>query len=612
MHLHPIDYIILLVFFLGVAGIGVVFSRKSAASYKTYFLGSENKWWMLAASGASTHFSVFGTVWNLAILMVLGMKSFYVTLVWWMPNAVFLMAYTGVWIRRCGGMTAAELNRVRFGSGTGARWARSSFAFMITLFSVASLSQSYILIHEFSSVFGCTNTGAHLLALTTVVATSLYVLLGGFKGVIFSEFMQTVVLFSVAFVIGVVCYGQYTGAGLHAAIAHGSGAEAVTPAYWKSLIPEAKPRIGMFIGSGYSGWKDFSGMVLAGSVIGILGCLGGAGGRYGEQRFLATKNTREAAMLAALWQFLGLPRWVMTAGLCFLAYTFYKAQISHDPGSVLPLFLTSGLLRPGLLGFVVAGLSASFMTGFCSEINACASIIVRDLYQPLLRPRLPDESHEFVRASYLATGALAMVAIAAGYAVVESQRNNGSALNVLWSWMLSGLLACFVVPLALRWYWGRMNGWGFSAGCLAGLVPALLLLARSFTPATGLLGSIPVNVFMYTTLAVSASACVVVSLMTPRIEDEVSAGFYAKVRPFGLWGKEEARARAMGLPLASEIPISRVVVNVLVGVAASYSLYMAPIYFLGHWPLDGIVCSAIFTLCAICLYFTWYKTLPND
>ncbi|HXC01193.1 MAG TPA: hypothetical protein VNU49_00990, partial [Opitutaceae bacterium] len=167
MHLHLIDYIILLVFFLGVAGIGVVFSRKSAASYKTYFLGSENKWWMLAASGASTHFSVFGTVWNLAILMVLGMKSFYVTLVWWMPNAVFLMAYTGVWIRRCGGMTAAELNRVRFGSGTGARWARSSFAFMITLFSVASLSQSYILIHEFSSVFGCTNTGAHLLALTT-------------------------------------------------------------------------------------------------------------------------------------------------------------------------------------------------------------------------------------------------------------------------------------------------------------------------------------------------------------------------------------------------------------------------------------------------------------
>ena len=117
---------------------------------------------------------------------------------------------------------------------------------------------------------------------------------------------------------------------------------------------------------------------------------------------------------------------------------------------------------------------------------------------------------------------------------------------------------------------------------------------------------------MYTTLAVSASACVVVTLMTPRIEDEVSAGFYAKVRPFGLWGEAESRARAMGLPLASSIPISRVVVNVALAGTATYSLYMAPIYFLGHWPLDGAVCSAIFALCAICLYFTWYKTLPND
>src|SRR5580700_9146005 len=222
MHFHVVDYLILAVFFISAAGMGIVFSRRSAKSYKSYFIGSENKWWMLAASGASTNFSVNGTVWNLAILMVLGMKSFYVTLVWWMPNAVFLMAFSGIWIRRCGGMTAAELNRVRFGSGTGARWARSSFAFMIVLFSIASLCMSYIIIHKFAIVFGCDNPGAHRVAAATLAATSLYVLLGGFKGVIFSEFLQTVVLFSVAFIIGVVCYGQYTGPGVHAAINSGS------------------------------------------------------------------------------------------------------------------------------------------------------------------------------------------------------------------------------------------------------------------------------------------------------------------------------------------------------------------------------------------------------
>ncbi len=613
MHLATIDYMVLALFFVGAATIGLFFSRRSAKSYKSYFLGSENKWWMLAASGASTHFSLQGTVWNVAILMILGMKSFYVTLTWWMPNAVFLMAFSGIWIRRCGGMTAAELNRVRFGSGTGARWARSSFALMITLFSVASLCLSYIVIHEFAIGFGFANQQAHVIAVSTVAATSLYVLFGGFKGVIFSEFLQTVVLFSVAFIIGVVCYGQYTGHGVHAAISSGSGAETVTSGYWKSLVPAARPLIGMFSLSSYNGWRDFSGMVLAGSIVGLLGCMGGAGGRYGEQRFLATKNTREAALLAAMWQLLGFPRWVMTAGLCFLGYTLYKTQIAKDPLSPLPLLLHSGLIGPGLLGLVVAGLSASFLTSFCSEINACASIIVRDLYQPLVRPQVPDQSREFVGASYLATGLLALVATAVGYGMVESENNGGgSALNVMWTWMLNGLLPCLVVPLALRWYWGRMNGWGFAAGCLAGLVPSLTQLASNFVPADSPLGAFPGSYYNNTTLAVSTVACLVVSLITARIEEEVSAGFYAKVRPFGLWKDAESKAVSMGLPLASAISIPLVVLNVALGLLATFSLYMAPVYFFGHWPADAAICSTVFVLCSVVLYFTWYKTLPNE
>jgi SSS family solute:Na+ symporter len=608
-----IDYLIVGAFLLMAVGAGFFFSRKSSESSRSYFLGSENKWWMLAASGASTNFSVNGTVWNLAILMVLGMKSFWVTLVWWMPNAVFLMAYSGIWIRRCGGMTSAELNKVRFGTGLGAKWARTSFAFMITLFSVSSLCMSYIIVHKFAMVFHCTNATAHELAMAMVFLTSVYVLFGGFKGVIFSEFIQTVVLFSVAFIVGYVCYGQYTADDLHAALTHGSGAEKVTPDYWKSLIPEATPRIGMFEASGYKDWQDFIGATLAFSIVGMIGCVGGAGGRYGEQRFLATRNTREAALMAALWQFLGFPRWIMTAGLCFLGYSLYKEKISTDPECVMPLFLQSGLLKPGLLGLVVAGLSASFMTSFCSEINACASIIVRDLYQPLIRPHVPDSSKELVNVSYMVTGGLAFLAANIGYAMVESQsHSNTSALNVIWGWMLGGLLTCFVVPLALRWYWGRMNGWGFAAGCLAGLVPSLLMLARSFVPQGNILQDIPGNYYTYTTLTVSILACVTVSLVTPPIEGEVTAAFYAKVRPFGLWQRAEVQARELGLPMATALSIPLVALNVVLGLVASFSLYMAPVFFLGHWPMEGAFCAGLFSLSCLALYFSWYKTLPND
>jgi solute:Na+ symporter, SSS family len=613
MNFHPIDYIIVACCFAAAVVSGFLFSRKSASSLKSYFLGSENKWWMLAASGASTNFSINGTVWNIAILMVLGMKSFFVTLVWWMPNAVFLMSYSGIWIRRCGTMTAAEINKARFGSGAGARCSRTTFAFMITLFSVASLCLSYIVIHKFGIVFGCTAKGAHALAVAVVGLTSAYVLFGGFKGVIFSEFLQTVLLFSVAFVIGCVCYGQYDAGSLHAALAHGSGADLVTPGYWKSLIPEAAPRIGMFSSSGYSGWSDFSGMVLAGSIVGLIGCAGGAGGRYGEQRFLATRNTREASMMAALWQFLGLPRWVMTAGLCFFAFALYKVQVARDPEAAMPLFLQSGLLRPGLLGLVVAGLSASFMTSFCSEINACASIIVQDLYRPLLRPNLSDDSRELVKTGYGVTVALALLAIGLGYGIVEAKDyGSSSALNVVWAWMLGGLLTCLVVPLALRWYWGRMNGWGFSAGCLAGLVPSLLMLASGFSRKESLLGRIPVNGYIYITLIVSTAACIVVSVLTPPIEAEWSAQFYAKVRPFGIWSKARESALALGLAMAPELSAPFATLNVVVGLVASFSLFMAPVYFLGRWFADGTACALLFSGCVAVLYFTWYRRLPSD
>lgn len=612
--MHWIDYAIVAIFFVIVIGSGFFFTRSSGESSKSYFLGHENKWWMLAASGASTNFSVNGTVWNLAILMVLGMKSFWVTLVWWMPNAVFLMAYTGIWIRRCGGITSAELNKIRFGNGIGAKWARTSFAFMITLFSVASLCMSYIIVHKFAMVFGLASTHAHGLALGIVLVTSVYVIFGGFEGVILSEFLQTVVLFAVAFIVGYVCYKQYSADQIHAAVTHGSGIGAVTPDYWKSLLPSAKPNIGMFAASeGYKGWQDFIGATLAFSIVGMIGCVGGAGGRYGEQRFLAATNVKEAAKLAALWQFLGFPRWIMTAGLCFLGYTLYTGSISSDPECVMPKFLQSGLLGPGLLGLVVAGLSASFMTSFCSEINACASIIVRDLYQPLIAPKVEDTDRKLVRVGYLVTASLALLAAFIGYAMVESQtRGGGSALNVIWGWMLGGLLTCFVVPLAFRWYWGRMNGWGFAAGCLVSLVPSLAMLVRAFVPEGHFLKAWPESYYTYATLAISTLSCIVVSLLTPPIEEEATTSFYARVRPFGFWREAAAKAKQAGLPMAPSIPVPRIVLNVVLGLIASFTLYMAPVYFLGHWITEALICTGIFVASAVVLFFTWYRTLPED
>ena len=114
------------------------------------------------------------------------------------------------------------------------------------------------------------------------------------------------------------------------------------------------------------------------------------------------------------------------------------------------------------------------------------------------------------------------------------------------------------------------------------------------------------------TLIVSTVSCVVVSVLTPPIELEWSAQFYAKVRPFGAWAQARKSAEALGLKMAPELSAPLAALNVVVGLVASFSLFVSPVYFLGRWFADAATCALIFCVCVTVLFFTWYRRLPSD
>jgi solute:Na+ symporter, SSS family len=602
MSLARADLVVLILYFAVTIVAGLWFTRSSSGGLRSYFLGeNRNKWWMLACSGSATNYSVDGTVWNISMLVVLGMASWYATLIWWFPAGAVLMCYTAIWIRRTGALNAADLNTVRFGDDAGARAARMGFAAMIAVFSIGQLSMSYVVLHKFATIFGF---DGHRTAMLLVGATGLYVLFGGFRGVIVTDFIQNMLMVVVSLVIGWICFRQFDADTLHHAINHGD----VTVEYWKSLAYKPNPHLGLFAGSAYKDWGDFAGAALAWSVVGVIGCLGGAGGRYGEQRFLATASARQAAWQAALWQALAIPRWVVTAGLAFLAFTVFRAETVAvgDPDAVLPLFTRSTLLAPGLRGLVIATLAAAYMSTFSSEVNATASMIVHDLWRPLFMGDRED-ARGSMAASYAAT--LMLVAGAMGFGHVCTEH---SSLNGLWTWMLGGLITCIVIPLALRWYWGRMNGWGYTAGSLIGLPVALLMLAKQFAGPQAWVQSIPDAWFTYAILALSLVACIVVSKRTPPVRAEHLDRFYRRVRPFGCWGGVRERALASPEPAHAPLRLRWIPVNVLLAVVASYALAMTPVYVIGRWYGSAAWALAILLLCAIVLYFTWYIKLPED
>ena len=180
--------------------------------------------------------------------------------------------------------------------------------------------------------------------------------------------------------------------------------------------------------------------------------------------------------------------------------------------------------------------------------------------------------------------------------------------------MLGGLITCVVVPLALRWYWGRMNGWGFAAGCVVGFIPSLMMLSKQFVAKEALGADASPTATTPTPFSSSRlSPASIVSLLTKPVDPVHIDQFYRRVRPFGILGRASAeRALASGEPVNAPLNLKFIPINVVVGVIASYALYMTPVYCMGRWFDNAAISFGIFLACAMVLYFTWFKTLPEE
>ena len=98
---------------------------------------------------------------------------------------------------------------------------------------------------------------------------------------------------------------------------------------------------------------------------------------------------------------------------------------------------------------------------------------------------------------------------------------------------MMALGAGVVVPNVLRWYWWRMNGWGYALGTLGGI---LLSLVALFFPDSPAYYTFPLI------CGASLIASIVLSFATKPTDSEILVSFYKSVRPFGLWKPIVAKA----------------------------------------------------------------------
>ncbi len=645
-HLNLIDYIVIIGYLGILIGLGIYLKKKAAASLEDYFLGGRSlPWWALGISGMASFLDAAGTMLIVSFLFIMGPKGLYVE---FRGGAVLalaiMMLWTGKWCRRSGCITGAEWMRFRFGDGPGGQFARTVSAFARLIGTIGMLG----LLIKGSGIFLALFLPWEpwICALVLVILATLYTMLSGFYGVVFTDIFQSFIIVIAVIGITVLAMTKVTDVGSLSDLAEnitGNSNWSSSRLQWKTETPagyEAYSAIGMFV------------------LFYIVKQLfhGSAGGD--DPKFFGARNDRECGMLTLTWITTMMVRWPMIMGFAvlgiFLVADLFPnpevlsqaseliqqhagpvtkvqwdstlASVMHhpeqyadalsgglqgllgenwqmklhlvsyegtaNPEKILPAVILFNIPR-GLRGMLIVALLAATMSTFDSYLNMATGFFTRDLYQRYIRPTAKNK--ELIFASYACGAAIVFFAFLFAYTV--------ESINDIWGWLMMGLGAGLLIPRFIRFYWWRFNGGGFAIGMLAGVISAVI--QRIFWP------GLDERLQFLILATVGLTGAIVGTLMTAPTKPEILEKFYLQTRPFGFWGPLKKK-----LPLEAQKAINRehfydIISLPFVG-TWQVTLFLLPMQLVIKDYKSLAITLVIFLFSMIGMYFFWYRNLPKD
>ena len=593
MSIHPIDITILVLYLIAVVSIGIYLTTRASQNLDTYFLaGRSVPWYILGVSNSSSMFDITGTMWLVLMFLVYGVKGAWIPWIWPTFNQIFLMVYLSIWIRRSNVLTGSEWITTRFGNGKGSELSRISVLVFAMVSVIGFLAYAFQGIGKFASVFFPFDISPELYAITFMGITTIYVVLGGMYSVVFTDLIQFTLLTIVSFVIGFIAFTRVTPEALHAVIPNGWLDLAFTwelDLDWNDLIPAANNQIMA------DGWNLFTIFFMMMIFKGILISLAGPTPGYDMQRILAAKTPREAGLMSAIVSVCQIPRWFMIVGITTLALVYFSNDLvamgdNVDFELVLP-WVISEFLPVGLVGFVLAGMLAAFMSTFDSTVNAGAAYLVNDVYKRYFNPNAP--TGVYIKASYIASFLIVAVGIAFGFM--------SESVNSVTQWIVSGLFGGYTAPNILKWHWWRFNGFGYFYGMIAGVLAALIM-------PMALPELSPLNAFPFI-LILSGIAGIGGSLMTAPDDDKTLEEFYKNVRPWGFWKPILNKIQSSDANVRKNDKFYRDMFNIFIGMVWQINMVLVPIYLLVYEYTAFTVSLILVIGTTLILKKNWYDKL---
>ncbi|NJM19253.1 MAG: sodium:solute symporter [Richelia sp. RM2_1_2] len=593
--LQLVDYLIIAVYLISIVIFGLYLERKASAGIDSYFLGNRNMpWWVLGASGMASNTDLAGTMVISALVYAVGARGFFIEI---RGGVVLIMAilmiFMGKWNRRSQVMTLAEWMRLRFGEGREGNTARIISAIANLIFAVGAMSYFTVAGGKFLGQFlGISDEFA---SIGLVALALVYTAASGFYGVVWTDVFQGGLIFvAIIYICGLALQVATIPETFAVSIPGTEQLKEWSFAEWSSISPS----LTLDLPGEYSVFNLFGGVIFFYLVKECMAGFGGGGG-YMVQRYFAAKSDREAGLLSLFWIILLSFRWPLVTAFAMLGIHYGATNsVISDPELILPTVIAE-YVPVGMKGLLIACFLAAAMSTFDSIINSSAAYWVKDIYQAYLKPQATNQ--QLLVQSRLASVVIVVVGMLFSYQIKN--------INEIWGWLTLGLGAGLSIPLVLRWYWWRFNGYGFAIGTVAGMLAAILSKAL-IIPSLNQPQYQEYALFLIPSIS-SFIGCLIGTFVTEPTDLQVIDNFYKVTRPFGFW---EVVRKNLPANIQQKIKNEnrRDILSTFIAIPWQLTLFMIGItLMMKRWDNFGILLALLIVL-SIALYFTWFKYLSKE
>lgn len=454
MNLHFIDYIVLLIYFVGLSVLGFWFTRRTNSSERFMAAGRHMPGWVLALTLFGAYVSSISFLANPGKSYRDNWGSFVFCLS--LPLCVWIgVRWFVPFFRRSGEVSAYQHFEQRFGP-----WART---YATACFLCLQLARTGVVMYLLAlGLQSLTGLDIRWIIIAMGILMTVYPLLGGTESAIWTGMLQSLVLFGGAIVSLAVLMIKMPG-----------GPEQI----FQIAIEHGKLGLGSFSPDLWS--RDGAGRALTATfwmvlLYGVAENLKNFGSSQNfVQLYITARSDRDARQCVWMGGLLYIPVaavFFLIGTALFAYYQVFAAQLpSGAPADqVFPIFIRDQM-PAGVKGLVIAAVCAAATD---SGFNCFSTLFLKDIYQRYFRPMASDCEYLWVlRFTTLAAGVISTLA---ALVMVGLER---AVLDAWWEIagiFAGGILGLFLLGLISR----RANGFGAAIGVIAG---TLLLIWMTFS-----------------------------------------------------------------------------------------------------------------------------------